>query len=175
MPLFNQQQQGMAEWKKFVLVGSGSVILVLIIIAIRSKSSGSSSTSSTPTIEYVPTSNSETVISSTVNEYASTPAVPANPPHNPQSPIVPIGPSGGVKTPIIPTPTGNTGGSHTTSTGSVVQDVGTWPNWNGSLWGIAQHYYGNGNLWPRIFSANQNQISNPNLIYPGQKLVIPFP
>jgi LysM repeat protein len=41
------------------------------------------------------------------------------------------------------------------------------------LWKIAQRFYGNGALWPRIFDANRNQIKNPNLIYPGQVFVIP--
>lgn len=42
-----------------------------------------------------------------------------------------------------------------------------------TLWGIARTYYGNGAEYPKIFNANRNIISNPNLIYPGQKLVIP--
>lgn len=42
-----------------------------------------------------------------------------------------------------------------------------------TLWGIARTYYGNGSEYPKIFNANRNIISNPNLIYPGQKLVIP--
>lgn len=42
-----------------------------------------------------------------------------------------------------------------------------------TLWGIAKAYYGNGAEYPKIFNANRNIIKNPNLIYPGQKLVIP--
>jgi nucleoid-associated protein YgaU len=42
-----------------------------------------------------------------------------------------------------------------------------------TLSAIAQRFYGNGNLWPRIFEANRNQISNPNLIFPGQVLRVP--
>ena len=42
-----------------------------------------------------------------------------------------------------------------------------------TLWGIAKKYYGNGNQYQKIYEANKNQIKNPNLIYPGQKLVIP--
>lgn len=42
-----------------------------------------------------------------------------------------------------------------------------------TLWGIAKTYYGNGAEYPKIFNANKNIISNPNLIYTGQKLVIP--
>lgn len=40
-----------------------------------------------------------------------------------------------------------------------------------TLSGIAKRYYGNASLWPKIATANK--ISNPNLIYPGQKFLIP--
>lgn len=42
-----------------------------------------------------------------------------------------------------------------------------------TLWGIAKKYYNNGNDYPKIFNANKDKISNPNLIYPGQVLSIP--
>ncbi|HEY7529475.1 MAG TPA: LysM peptidoglycan-binding domain-containing protein [Gemmatimonadota bacterium] len=42
-----------------------------------------------------------------------------------------------------------------------------------SLSRIAQRFYGDGNQWPRIHEANRDQIKDPDLIYPGQKLVIP--
>jgi nucleoid-associated protein YgaU len=42
-----------------------------------------------------------------------------------------------------------------------------------TLSGIALRFYGDGNLWPRIFEANWDRISNPNLIFPGQVLRIP--
>ena len=42
-----------------------------------------------------------------------------------------------------------------------------------TLWGIAKRYYGDGAQYPKIYNANKNIISNPNLIYPGQKVVIP--
>lgn len=43
-----------------------------------------------------------------------------------------------------------------------------------SLWGIAQTVYKRGDLWRTIYNANKNTIgANPNLIRPGQKLVIP--
>lgn len=41
-----------------------------------------------------------------------------------------------------------------------------------TLWAIARKFYGNGALYPRIAKANKF-IRNPNLIYPGQRLVIP--
>lgn len=52
-----------------------------------------------------------------------------------------------------------------------------------TLWGIASKYYHHGADWPRIFNANhyghkradgtQGMIRNPNLIYPGWRLIIP--
>jgi hypothetical protein len=43
-----------------------------------------------------------------------------------------------------------------------------------SLWKIAQQIYGNGSKWPTIYEANRSIIgANPNLIRPGQVLVIP--
>lgn len=41
------------------------------------------------------------------------------------------------------------------------------------LWNIAVKYYGNGSRYTDIFNANRDKINNPNLIYPGQVLVIP--
>lgn len=38
---------------------------------------------------------------------------------------------------------------------------------------IAEHYYHDGALWGPIAKANPDVISHPNLIYPGQVLVIP--
>lgn len=42
-----------------------------------------------------------------------------------------------------------------------------------TLWGISTRYYGSGFQWSRIFNANRKLIKNPNLIYPGQRLLIP--
>lgn len=42
------------------------------------------------------------------------------------------------------------------------------------LWNIAKKFYGNGARYTEIFNANRDVIGgNPNLIYPGQVLVIP--
>lgn len=41
------------------------------------------------------------------------------------------------------------------------------------LWNIAKRFYGNGALYKKIYEANKKKISNPNLIYPGQVLIIP--
>lgn len=42
-----------------------------------------------------------------------------------------------------------------------------------TLWAIAKMYYGNGAMYTKIYQANRNIISNPNLIYPNQNLLIP--
>ena len=44
-----------------------------------------------------------------------------------------------------------------------------------SLWRIAGfgNIYNDNIRWPEIYQANQNQINNPNLIFPGQILIIP--
>ena len=42
-----------------------------------------------------------------------------------------------------------------------------------SLWAIAAKYYGKGAEYSKIYNANTDKISNPNLIYPGQVLTLP--
>ena len=42
-----------------------------------------------------------------------------------------------------------------------------------TLWAIAAKYYGKGSEYTKIASANTDKISNPNLIYPGQELILP--
>ena len=42
-----------------------------------------------------------------------------------------------------------------------------------SLSKIAQQQYGDGKRWKAIFEANRDQITNPDLIHPGQVLKIP--
>ena len=38
---------------------------------------------------------------------------------------------------------------------------------------IAAHYYGDATLYPKIFEANRDQLTDPNKIRVGQKLRIP--
>ena len=42
-----------------------------------------------------------------------------------------------------------------------------------TLWDLAQHFYGNPFLWPRIYEANRDRLEDPDLILPGQVLRIP--
>ncbi len=41
------------------------------------------------------------------------------------------------------------------------------------LWRISLRVYKNARLWPYIYKANKSQIKDPDLIFPGQKFVIP--
>lgn len=70
-----------------------------------------------------------------------------------------------------------TSGSGTKRTNTKAQTVTSYVVKKGdSLWKIAARsdIYGNGDQWRKIYSANKKTIgANPNLIYPGQKLVIP--
>ncbi len=42
-----------------------------------------------------------------------------------------------------------------------------------TLWGISQRFYGDGSRYAMIFTANANQIRDPNLIFPGQTFLVP--
>lgn len=42
------------------------------------------------------------------------------------------------------------------------------------LWKISQRTYGNARLWPLIYVANKDKIRDPDLIFPGQVLIIPI-
>ena len=42
-----------------------------------------------------------------------------------------------------------------------------------TLWALAAKYYGSGAQYIKIYNANTDKVSNPNLIYVGQVLTIP--
>jgi soluble lytic murein transglycosylase-like protein len=42
-----------------------------------------------------------------------------------------------------------------------------------SLWSIAEHFYGDPVMWQHIYHANRSRIPDPNVIYPGQELILP--
>jgi len=42
-----------------------------------------------------------------------------------------------------------------------------------NLWDLARKFYGDGLRYANIYSANSNQIRNPNLIFIGQVFVVP--
>jgi hypothetical protein len=53
--------------------------------------------------------------------------------------------------------------------------VGTWAKDRDCLWNISgkEQIYNDPLMWPKIYLANTDKISNPDLIYPGQVLNIP--
>jgi len=42
-----------------------------------------------------------------------------------------------------------------------------------TLSAIAKRFYGDAEKWPNIYNANRDQLTNPDLIKPGQRLKIP--
>jgi hypothetical protein len=56
-----------------------------------------------------------------------------------------------------------------------VYTVGTWARDRDCLWNISKKkdIYNNAWLWPKIWQGNRDQIKDPDIIHPGQKLKIP--
>ena len=66
------------------------------------------------------------------------------------------------------------GGSSTAPKAAAAPAVETYTVVAGdSLSKIAKGVYGDASQWRRIFEANRDQIEDPDLIRPGQKLKIP--
>jgi len=96
---------------------------------------------------------------------------PQPPPPKTKPPKRPPPPSGGKPPPPHPSPPP---APVPKPTGTKTVKVCPYPAWCGSLWGIAAHEWGNGNLWPTIYNANKAIIgANPNKIHVGQVLTIP--
>ncbi len=53
--------------------------------------------------------------------------------------------------------------------------VGTWARNRDCLWNISKKpdIYNNAWMWPKIWQGNRDQIKDPDVIHPGQKLQIP--
>lgn len=53
--------------------------------------------------------------------------------------------------------------------------VGTWRHDRDCLWNISKKkdIYDNAWMWPKIWQGNRDQIKDPDVIHPGQKLKIP--
>ena len=43
-----------------------------------------------------------------------------------------------------------------------------------TLWQISQRWAGDADRWPELYRANRDQIKDPSLLYPGQRLSIPY-
>lgn len=56
-----------------------------------------------------------------------------------------------------------------------VYTVGTWAQDRDCLWNISKKptIYSNAWMWPKIWQGNRDQIKDPDVIHPGQKLKIP--
>jgi hypothetical protein len=56
-----------------------------------------------------------------------------------------------------------------------VYTVGTWAHDRDCLWNISKKkdIYDNAWMWPKIWQGNRDQIKDPDIIHPGQKLKIP--
>ena len=56
-----------------------------------------------------------------------------------------------------------------------VYTVGTWAHDRDCLWNISKKkdIYNNAWMWPKIWQGNRDQIKDPDVINPGQKLKIP--
>ena len=75
--------------------------------------------------------------------------------------------------PVTPKPMPDLGPGAGTTAGTTGQTETYTVVAGDSLSKIAKRYYGDANQWPRIHEANRDQISNPDLIHPGQRLKIP--
>lgn len=67
-------------------------------------------------------------------------------------------------------------GMQTTLGGQVkMYTVGTWARNRDCLWNISKKrdIYNNAWMWPKIWQGNRDQIKNPDVIHPRQKLKIP--
>lgn len=76
------------------------------------------------------------------------------------------------ETPVLAAEGGGAQTSRDSSTGAAQERTYTIQSGD-TLWGIAKKYYGDGAEYKKLAQANQDQIQNPNLIYPGQTIVIP--
>ncbi len=65
---------------------------------------------------------------------------------------------------LLPAPRGHTATTQLTEVTVLAEDT---------LWGLAEEAYGDGHDWTRIYDANRDQITDPDLIYPGQVLDVP--
>lgn len=127
----------------------------------------------------MPTSNGPVFVDINTNTDSDNPT----PIHTPPRPWPAQGPTGGPPTPtpvkpkpvpVKPLPPAAKPPPAPPPTNNQTVTVCSYPSWCGSLYGIAQHLWGNGNLWPAIYAANKTAIGpNPNLIHVNTVLKIP--
>jgi len=130
-----------------------------------------------------PVARAGTPETSPLPKVATTPAAPPAPmpsadaasPRTAPAAAAVLTPSPAVPTPPVAEakpadPTATAAAPHTV----FVPEIGTARIIRGdSLWQISRRIYGKGTRFTVIFDANQPQIRNPDLIYPGQIFVLP--
>ncbi len=64
---------------------------------------------------------------------------------------------------------------NTIANAGMTYTVGTWAKNRDCLWNISKKktIYDNAWMWPKIWQGNRDQIKDPDVIHPGQKLKIP--
>jgi nucleoid-associated protein YgaU len=89
-----------------------------------------------------------------------------------EKPVTPPQPQTRTTNPAPSTPGSTTTGSGAAKPGATTQRDYTIQSGD-SLSKIAKQFYGNANDWQRIYQANKDKIKDPDMIYPGQKIIIP--
>lgn len=162
------------------IAGAGIIILILFVLGRGSTSSGASN----PVTSAVPDTGNTTPLgnfSAALDKVQSNQTTLADAIKNLQlipGPAGPAGPAGptaaGVTLPVVNPPPASGAPAAPPATAGPANRFYTVVSGD-TLWGIATRYYGSGNQYPKIFEANRGpgQISDPNLIFPGQRLLIP--
>ena len=93
----------------------------------------------------------------------------------PEAPVtVPRLPDPAAATAAAPAPAGAAGERQRDPATVVIPEINTASVSRGdNLWRISRRVYGRGVRYTVIYSANQDQIRSPRLIYPGQVFVLP--
>lgn len=82
-------------------------------------------------------------------------------------------PAAPTPTQVKPSPSGTPAPVNAAPVKPVVQNEVYIVKSGDSLSKISKQVYGDAKQWRRIFEANLDQIKDPNLIHPGQQLLIP--
>jgi LysM domain len=175
---------GLPVWGWVAVAAAGGIVLLMWLQNRKSKTAAPTDTSGTPAyadLSGLTTEQYESLLAllRDIQGNTSVPA-PAGPP-GPQGPPGTPGTPGPPGTPA-PTPTPTPTPTTPPHTFRYVW-VTPYPSQHGTLWGIAQDAYGDGNQWNRIYQANKagttradgtpGMIVSPNLVYSGWKLLVP--
>lgn len=102
------------------------------------------------------------------------PAPDAPPPLPEGTVIAPTSTEGAEEPPPAPESTTKIAPLETTGRAAISVDAGAHRVVTGdTLWDLAGSYLQDPFQWPKIYDANRSRITNPDLIYPDQELVIP--